>query len=461
MTYLLHALALANMIFHIMLVSLLLKLPNYHVMVEARNLVSSHVFSMDLIHRNSPHSPYYDESSMTPQARLRPSVSHGHRIHPSSTYYEKKDSINSNLVPNGGDYLIKIALGTPPVEFLANADTGSDLIWLQCSPCDICIPQKSPLFDPTKSSTFHTIPCNSQSCDHPDVISGCPSNNTKSDGLPCIYGVTYGDGTTSVGILATDTLNFPPVDNHVTTQTSSYPSSIIGCGIDNYGYFGNQGDGIVGLGAGPLSLVSQLGPKINYKFSYCLAPQSSGVNSKLNFGAGVTGPKVVSTPFTTGDHSTYHYHLTLDAITIGDSSVPMDHKDVVIDSGTTLTYLPPKVYNGVKSAITSAIRLSPMPKPVKGYDLCYETRQSLGSDGELNPPDVVFHFEGADVVLKVENSFRVVATKNVVISCLAIVPTNDMVHTSIFGNIAQVNFEVGYDLQAKRVSFVPTDCTKY
>ncbi|XP_021741344.1 AP-1 complex subunit gamma-2-like [Chenopodium quinoa] len=41
------------------------------------------------------------------------------------------------------------------------------------------------------------------------------------------------------------------------------------------------------------------------------------------------------------------------------------------------------------------------------------------------------------------------------------VPTDDMVHTSIFGNVAQVNFEVGYDLQAKRVSFVPTDCTKY
>jgi len=41
---------------------------------------------------------------------------------------------------------------------------------------------------------------------------------------------------------------------------------------------------------------------------------------------------------------------------------------------------------------------------------------------------------------------------------LTIVPTED---NFIFGNIAQVNFEIGYDLQAKTVSFAPTDCTNY
>ncbi|KAL2903200.1 Aspartyl protease family protein 2 [Bienertia sinuspersici] len=48
---------------------------------------------------------------------------------------------------NDGDYLIKIAL-----------DTSCDLIWVQCTPDNNCIPQNSPPFDYNKSLTFQMIP---------------------------------------------------------------------------------------------------------------------------------------------------------------------------------------------------------------------------------------------------------------------------------------------------------------
>ncbi|AES68109.1 eukaryotic aspartyl protease family protein, putative [Medicago truncatula] len=32
-------------------------------------------------------------------------------------------------------------------------DTGSDLVWLQCKPCNICYKQTSPIFNPSKSSS--------------------------------------------------------------------------------------------------------------------------------------------------------------------------------------------------------------------------------------------------------------------------------------------------------------------
>ncbi|XP_021742110.1 aspartic proteinase CDR1-like [Chenopodium quinoa] len=420
------------------------------LLVEARHQQSSNgTFTLHLIHRDSPLSPYYN-SSITPLERLKRaplgSISHGHNIHRYPSSY---------LIPNGGDYLIKIALGTPKVELTAVADTGSDLIWVQCSPCDECLPSKSPPFIPKKSSTYHPIPCTSPSCKYPHIIQGCLPNYTNkssSSSAPCYYEALYGDGTQSVGILATETISLPSSNN---TTSPSHPSIKFGCGFDQRGQVGIQGEGIVGLGTGSLSLVSQLGPYINYKFSYCLAPLSSGVPSKLTFGAAhVTSPKVVTTPLVTGLQSTFYY-LTLYDISIGNNaSVPVN-QDIIIDSGTTLTYLPQTIYDNVKTALSTAIKLTPVPDPLQFYDLCYDARR-LGSSGGLNTPDVVFHFKGADVVLKGINTFRTLEDQGLI--CLAMSTTEG---TPILGNIAQVNFEVGFDLHSKKVSFAPTDCTKH
>ncbi|KNA06675.1 hypothetical protein SOVF_178810 [Spinacia oleracea] len=362
------------------------------------------------------------------------SVSLGHNIRLSSSYFDEKD-VQTDVTPNGGDYLMKIAVGTPPVEFTAVIDTGSDLIWLQCSPCQRCIEHDSPLFNPTNSSTYRTIPCNSQSCTYPDFDSGCIPNSMGSNNESCVYTSIYADGTISTGILSTDTISFP---------SATFPSSIIGCGYDQQGNLGIHGDGIVGLGLGELSLASQLGPNINYKFSHCLNPLTSSVAGKLKFGADVN-PGAVSTPFTTQDPPTF-YSLTLDGITVGNSSVPVG-RDIIIDSGTTLTFLPTSIYDSVKTAVKDAIVDTPVPDPNKAFEPCYETLPS-------GVPDVVFNFKGADVVLKDVNTFKTIGN----LSCLAIVPSDD---SFTFGNIAQVNFEVGYDLKAKQISFAPTDCTKY
>uniref|UniRef100_A0A803LJ51 Peptidase A1 domain-containing protein n=1 Tax=Chenopodium quinoa TaxID=63459 RepID=A0A803LJ51_CHEQI len=235
------------------------------------------------------------------------------------------------------------------------------------------------------------------------------------------------------------------------TSPSLSTTSIFGCGTDQQGSLGTQGEGIVGLGTGPSSLISQLGSKINYKFSYCLAPLTSDVSSKLTFGADVTGSEVVSTPFEIGERPTF-YHLTLDSISVEGSDNPVQipvGMDVIIDSGTTLTMLPTNIYNDLRAALVNAIGLNMVPSPIEGYDLCYNT----GDSGEFSPPDVAFKFQGAEVVLKTINTFRQIEDN---VSCLAMLATDS---TPIFGNIAQVNFEVGYDLQAKQVSFAPADCT--
>jgi len=260
----------------------------------------------------------------------------------------------------------------------------------------------------------------------------------------------YGDGTNTSGILSTDSITFPSV---------ALPSLVFGCGYNQYAENSISGEGlaVVGLGGGPLSLVSQLGHKINYKFSYCLAPLNAsglGATSKMRFGADVIGPKVVSTPLIIRDDDPTFYFLKLDRISVGNNTsvvIPVG-QNVLIDSGTTLTTLESVIYNRVRDAVTRATGLIAVPDPDGMLDLCFETQKFV----KVNPPDVVFDFDGADVVLKAPNTFFDLGN----VTCLTIIPKKGG-NTMTFGNFAQVNFEVGYDLQAQQVSFAPRDCANY
>ncbi|KAK9675687.1 hypothetical protein RND81_11G023800 [Saponaria officinalis] len=408
------------------------------IFVGARKITSNNnvVFSVELIRRNSSVTAL--RGGNRGRASLR-SVSLHHNIAPSSELYDTSN-VQTEIISDRGAYAMKFSVGTPPVEFTAILDTGSDLIWVQCSPCQRCLAQNTPFFDPTKSSTDNKIACNDQVCNSDQLglsETGCTDNNV------CAYSAGYVDGTNTSGELSKETITF-------TSPATSFPNIMFGCGYYQEGDIGPDADGIVGLGGGPLSLVSQLGPNINYKFSYCLTSPSSGVNGKLNFGLDVTGPGVVSTPYSKQGSPPTFYYLTLDSISIGDTSIPVA-QNICIDSGTTLTYLPSDVYNGVNSALQASIGLNPVADPTQTY-LCYEA-QSLGGNGP-SPPDVVFNFNGANVVLKSENTF--ITTGD--LTCLAMLPSDD---NFVFGNVAQVNFHIGYDTQANQVSFAPQDCSTF
>lgn len=121
-----------------------------------KTLISSSGFSFNLIHRDSALSPFYN-SSLTPSELIIKAA-----LRSISRMKHFQDDAGAVIIPNRGDYLMKIFLGTPPVEFHAAADTGSDLVWLPCLPCGLCDPQDA--FDPADSSTFMVLSCDSQPC---------------------------------------------------------------------------------------------------------------------------------------------------------------------------------------------------------------------------------------------------------------------------------------------------------
>ncbi|XP_047261810.1 protein ASPARTIC PROTEASE IN GUARD CELL 1-like [Capsicum annuum] len=107
----------------------------------------------------------------------------------------------------GGPYVASFLLGSNQVKNLVQIDTGSDLLWWQCGPCEEnkCYKQGSPLYDSTKSKTFQKIDCvNSSRCfDDLDTTYTCNISNHE-----CKYNIRFASGQVSNGFMADDVITF-------------------------------------------------------------------------------------------------------------------------------------------------------------------------------------------------------------------------------------------------------------
>ncbi|KAJ4721420.1 aspartic proteinase CDR1-like [Melia azedarach] len=403
-------------------------------------------FSAELIRRDSPKSPFYNPEETNYQRQrnaFRRSVT---RLSHFDRTVFSPNTPQADIIPDRGEFLMNISIGTPPFQILAIADTGSDLTWTQCKPCPQCFKQDAPLFDPKKSSTYRDFSCNSTQC---SLLAGvsCSIDNK------CHYHVAYGDLSTSNGNLAGDTVTL----GSTTTRPVVLPKTIFGCGHDDAGTFAQTTSGIIGLGGGSVSLISQLGSSIAGKFSYCLVPVDSPDQSstKINFGTNgvVSGSGVVSTPLVTKIPRTF-YFITLEAISVGSKRIPFDDAgtsegNVFIDSGTTFTFMPPDFNSKLISAVSSLIKENPVPDPERTLDLCYNFSPNFKA------PKITVHFTGADVELTTFNTFVRISDE-----LICFVFKGSQGSFSVYGNLVQTNFLVGYDTEKKTLSFKPTDCTK-
>ncbi|XP_050222081.1 aspartic proteinase CDR1-like [Mercurialis annua] len=422
-------------------------------------LINAHPgFSLDLINRESPDSPFYNPDE-TPAQRLAKAMNRSlDRFHHLDSV-QFRDHLNTNVQSEiafyQGEYLVKIAIGVPPTTIIAIADTGSDLIWTQCLPCNKCLQQDAPPYDPSKSITYRTINCNSTKCKN------IPATHCSFDGTStCKYAINYGDTSFTNGDMACDTITLgSSAGLHILL-----PKAIIGCGHDNGGKtFTSKVSGIVGLGGGSISLVSQLQPLTGgSKFSYCLVPYTSAEtsnSSKLSFGAMATvaGDGVVVTPLFPRAQKTFYY-VKLEAISVDAKRIEFfglkptgnqQNGNMIVDTGTTMTLLPGPLFAELETEVENVVRGKRFEVASGFPKICYY------ADSIVKLPQITLHFTGADLVLSSYNSF-IDAQENVL--CFTFNPLDIGVDFAILGNMAQTNFLIGYDQQKQTVSFKKTDC---
>ncbi|CAH8361387.1 unnamed protein product [Eruca vesicaria subsp. sativa] len=119
--------------------------------------------------------------------------------------------------------MLKLQIGTPPVEIEAFIDTGSEITWTNCLPCSNCLkPSRTAVFDPSKSSTY---------------------KEKISDGKSCTYDMVYLDKSYTKGTFATETVRIQ------STSGKHYvmPGTTFGCSHNSSVDFKTVPSGVVGL----------------------------------------------------------------------------------------------------------------------------------------------------------------------------------------------------------------------
>ncbi|KAL7124102.1 hypothetical protein ABFS83_14G026200 [Erythranthe nasuta] len=376
-------------------------------------------------------------------------------------------SSSAPIVPDSssGEFLIKFQIGTPPVQVFGIADITTDLTWIQCS--NSSNNNNNNIFDPKKSKTFRNVSCGSDQCGLVDT-SIC-----NEEQQPCDFRSYYdGDGVSTFGEVAAETFTLDKnsnSNNNSNNNLAIFPEVMFGCG--RYKNVGGGGiyTGVVGLGRGPSSVVRQFGDS---KFSYCLTSSNNNSNSnnvtvegKIRFGRDAVvpaGPNVVSTPLKEGYllHAP-GYYVRLEGISVGNKrlefndtpAAPTRFGNIVFDSRATNTMLPSGFYDLLENALAGAIASKRVPDPREGAaGLCY------AAASPVNFPALTVHFEGADLVLPRGSVFaEVVESKGVV--CLTFSRTIATAYP-VFGNMHQRNILIGFDLDNRKVDFLPTDCAK-
>ncbi|KAE8799534.1 Aspartic proteinase nepenthesin-1 [Hordeum vulgare] len=349
-----------------------------------------------------------------------------------------------------GEFLMDMSIGTPAVAYAAIIDTGSDLVWTQCKPCVECFNQSTPVFDPSSSSTYAALPCSSTLC------SDLPSSKCTS--AKCGYTYTYGDSSSTQGVLAAETF---------TLAKTKLPDVAFGCGDTNEGDGFTQGAGLVGLGRGPLSLVSQLG--LN-KFSYCLTSLDDTSKSPLLLGSLATisesaaaASSVQTTPLIRNPSQPSFYYVNLKGLTVGSTHITLPSSafavqddgtgGVIVDSGTSITYLELQGYRALKKAFAAQMKLPAADGSGIGLDTCFEAPAS-GVD-QVEVPKLVFHLDGADLDLPAENYMVLDSGSGAL--CLTVMGSRGL---SIIGNFQQQNIQFVYDVGENTLSFAPVQCAK-
>lgn len=354
-------------------------------------------------------------------------------------------SIVSGLAQGSGEYFTRLGIGTPAKYVYMVLDTGSDVVWVQCSPCRKCYTQTDPVFDPKASSSFLGVSCVSPICRRLDSP-GC--NNRQK----CLYQVSYGDGSFTVGEFSTETLTF---------RSTRVDNIALGCGHDNEGLFVGAA-GLLGLGRGKLSFPTQAGGRFGKKFSYCLVDRSaSSKPSSLVFGESAVSRNAVFTPLLTNPKLDTFFYVGLNGVSVGGTRVPgitaslfkldpAGSGGVIVDSGTSVTRLTRPAYVALRDAFRARASNLKRSTEFSLFDTCFD----LSGKTEVKVPTVVLHFEGADVSLPASNYLIPVDSDGKF--CFAFAGT--MSGLSIIGNIQQQGFRVVFDLAGNRVGFAPKGC---
>ncbi|KAK4763828.1 hypothetical protein SAY87_013266 [Trapa incisa] len=363
-----------------------------------------------------------------------------------------------------GLYFAQIGLGNPSRDFYVQVDTGSDILWVNCAGCDKC-PTESELgidlkpYDLNSSHSGKLVTCDQKFC---AVATGKSVDTCKEDML-CQYSVVYGDGSTTSGYFVEDNIHLNQVSGNFHSSLTS-ANVKFGCAKKQTGDLGSSDgalSGLIGFGQANSSVLSQLASagKVKKIFAHCLDSNRGG--GIFTIGE-LVEPKVRTTPLAPNQS---HYNIIMKGIEVGGEAVDLSStpfglfdrdKRAIVDSGTTLTYLPGYIYDSILSKITAkhpGLKLV----TVEEQFTCFEYSKSL-DDGF---PAVKFEFAGSLylTVYPHDYMFKISEIKWCFGWMRSTMQSKDGEDITLLGDLVISNKLVLYDLVDQTIGWVEYDCS--
>ncbi|XP_043709119.1 aspartyl protease AED3 [Telopea speciosissima] len=344
---------------------------------------------------------------------------------------------------NIGNYVVRVKLGTPGQLMFMVLDTSNDEAWVPCSGCSGC---SSTVFSPNVSSTYASLDCSMAECGQIRGLS-CPATGTS----PCLFNQSYGGDSSFSATLSHDSLSLAP---------DVLSNFAFGC-INSISGGSVPPQGLLGLGRGPMSLISQSGSLYNGVFSYCL-PSFKSYYFSGSMKLGLTGqPKNIrTTPLLRNPHRPSLYYVNLTGISVGRVLVPIAPEllafnpntgaGTIIDSGTVITRFVQLVYTGIRDEFRKQIGGS--ISSLGAFDTCFT------ATNDASAPAVTLHFTGMDLRLPMENTLIHSSSGSVACLAMAAAPSNVNSVLNVIANLQQQNLRILFDLPNSRLGIARELC---
>jgi hypothetical protein len=343
----------------------------------------------------------------------------------------------NGITQGTSDYIVKIGVGRPAQFFYMIFDIETDVTWLQCQPCINCYEQPDSIFDPSLSSSYTLISCETIQCKL------LQNSSCSVDGY-CKYKISYNDGAYTEGVFINETISF---------ESSGWVNRVsLGCGHSNQGTFVGS-TGTFGLGRGPLSFLSRINVS---SMSYCLVDHNWVYSSaSLEFNSPSYNDNSFNAKLLKNPKMEDLYYVGFTGVSVGSERItipnstftidPYGNGGMIVSTGTIITRLETEAYNAVRDAFVEKTRHLERAKALYPFDTCY----SLLAKNTVELPILEFEVNDGKMWLLPKESYLYAVDDNGTF-CFAFGPSEGPF--SILGSFQQYGTRVTFDVTNSVIS---------
>ncbi|GER48121.1 eukaryotic aspartyl protease family protein [Striga asiatica] len=364
---------------------------------------------------------------------------------------------------HSGEFAAKMAVGTPPQNLWMVADTASDLTWMKCTYAGNGNWTGGKFFLADNSNSFALVKClhkgKAWSCPNEIEDAFDPVDWCRISGN-CAYDYSYAIGM-AYGDFARET---------ITTNTAKFRNHLVGCtyAADSLDDIMGASYGILGLGSGKFSFVSQTSVTFGSLFSYCLVDHLSHLNvpGSLAFGPHpkpkTSGPTSCTELIPRVNNTFYGVKVEGIRVNGADLKIPRDtwkidnygRSGTIVDLGQSFTSLNDEAYKKVMSSLNGALSGFKRVRPSKTdtFEYCYHI---WSNQPVKNFPLLEIVFEGGSVFVPEQSALLIDYKQGV--KCLGFVK-NGGPYYNVIGNILQQKHWFSFDTPKRQLCFASASC---